>query len=102
MSKDGLLGYLDHLLRVWACILLDKAGMSPEVIKSCLHWMGNSFQMYLCDARIIQDKHHNILQATLQEVINLITGSLVNSPSLAEMSTVIEDDTMGNYKDDMD
>ena len=58
--------------------------------------------MYLRDTGIIQDKHHNILQAALQEVIDLITGSLVKTPNLAGMSTVIEDDTMGNYEDNMD
>jgi hypothetical protein len=76
--------------------------MSPEFIKSRLLWIGNSFRMYLCDTGIIQDKPRDILQAALQEVINLITVSLVNTPNLAGMSTVIEDDTMGSYKDDMD
>ena len=76
--------------------------MSPELIKSSLRWMGNSFQMYLCETGIIQDKKGNILRAALQEVINLIVGSLVNTLNLAGMSTVIEDDTMGNYKDNMD
>ena len=64
--------------------------------------MDNSFWMYLRDTGIIQDKQRNILQAALQDVIDLITGSLVNTPDLAGMSTVIEDGTMGNYEDDMD
>ena len=63
MSKADLSRYSAHSLRVWACVLLDKAGMSPEFIMSCLRRMGNSFQMYLCNTRIIQDKHHKILQA---------------------------------------
>ena len=64
--------------------------------------MENSLWMYLCDTGIIQDKHRNILQAASQEVIDIITSSLVNTPNLAEMSTVVEDDSMGNYKDNMD
>jgi hypothetical protein len=101
-SKADLSRYLAHSLRVWACVLLDKAGMSPEFIKSCLRWMGNSYQMYLRDTGIIQDKHSNILQAALQEVIDLITGSSMTTPDILGMSTVVPDDTMGNYKNDMD
>ena len=100
--KANLSQYLAHLLRVWACILLDEAGMSPEFIMSWLHWMGNSFQMYLQDTGIIQDKHHEILRAASQEVINLIAGSMVYNPDLAGMSTIEADNNMGNYTDEMD
>ena len=58
--------------------------------------------MYLRDTGIIQDKHSNILQAALQEVIDLITGSSMTTPDILGMSTVVPDDTMGNYKNDMD
>ena len=64
--------------------------------------MGNSFRMYLRDTGIIQDKHRDILRAASQEVIDLITGSSVNTPDLAGMSTVETDNTMGNYIDKMD
>jgi len=103
-SKAGLAWYLAHSLIVWACVLLDKAGMSPEFIKSCLRWMVISFWMYICDTGIIQNKHCNILQllAALQEVIDLITGSLVTTPDILGMSTVEMKNTMGNYIDNMD
>ena len=58
--------------------------------------------MYVCDTGIIQDKYCNILWAASQEVIHLIAGSLVNTPDLARMSTVEEDETMGHYTDEMD
>ncbi len=64
--------YSAHSLRVWAGVLLDEAGMSPQFIMSRLRWMGNSFRMYLCDTDVIQDKHLDILRAAPQEVINLI------------------------------
>ena len=64
--------------------------------------MGNSLRMYLCDTGIIQDKHCDFLQAAFQEVIDLIDGSLANTPNLAGMSTVETDTTMGNYIDEMD
>ena len=58
--------------------------------------------MYLRDTGIIQDKHHNILRVASQEVIDLISGSLVNTPNLAGMSTVEADEKMGHYTDEMD
>ena len=101
-SKADLKQYSAHLLRVWACVLLDEAGMFPEFIMSCLCWMGNSFRMYLRDTGIIQEKHCNILRAVSQEVIDLISGSSVNIPDLAGLSIVKVDNTMGNYTDKMD
>ena len=101
-SKAGLLRYSAHVLRVWACVLLDKAGMSPEFIMSCLRWIGNSFRMYMRDTGIIQDKHRDTLRAASQEVIDLIAGSLENIPDLAGLSIVKLDSTMGNYIDEMD
>jgi hypothetical protein len=100
--KADLLRYLAHLLRVWACVLLDEAGTSPEFIMSRLRWMGNSFRMYLRNTGIIQDKHCNILWAASQEVIKLIARSLVNIPDLAGLSIGEVDNTMGNYIDEMD
>jgi len=36
--KDELAWYSAHSLRVWACVLLDEAGMTPEFIMSRLRW----------------------------------------------------------------
>jgi hypothetical protein len=65
-----------------------------------LRWMGNSFRMYLHDTGIIQDKHHNVLRAASQEIIDLIAGSSVNIPNMAGLSTVDVDNTMGEYADE--
>ena len=102
MLNANLSQYSAHSLRVWACVLLDEAGISPEFIMSHLQWMGNSFRMYLHDTGIIQDKHRDILRAASQEVMDLIAGSLVNIPDLAGMTMVEADNTMGNYIDNMD
>ena len=62
LTKAELSRYSAHSLRVWACVLLDEAGMAPKFVKSRLQWMGNSFRMYLCDTGVIQDKHRNVLK----------------------------------------
>ncbi len=56
-SADDFKTYSTHSLHVWACVLLDKAGMSPSFIQKRLRWLGDSFKMYLCDTKAIQDKH---------------------------------------------
>jgi hypothetical protein len=53
---DNLKKYSAHSLGVWACVLLDEAGMSPSFIKKRLRWLGDSFKMYLRDTKAIQDK----------------------------------------------
>ncbi len=47
ISAKDLNRYSAHLLRVWAYVLLDKTGKSPDYIWKRLCWMGNSFWMYL-------------------------------------------------------
>jgi lambda repressor-like predicted transcriptional regulator len=99
-SDAELSRYLARSLQVWACVLLDEAGMTPELIMARLRWMGNSFRMYLRDTGIIQDKHRNVLRAASQEIIDLIASSLANIPNMAGLSTVDVDNTMGNYIDE--
>ena len=103
ISKVDLARSSGHSLRVWAC-LLDESGMSPQYIMSRLRWMGNSFRMYLRDTNVIQDKHLDILQAALQEVIDLIganTEALISEIATG-LANVELDNEMGNYEDNMD
>ena len=103
LSKEDLSRFSALSLRVWACVLLDEAGMSPDFIMSRLRWMGNSFRMYLRDTGMIQDKHRDILRATLQEVLDLIGGpTLTLILDLTRLSIVDVDKTMGEYANDMD
>ncbi len=103
LSKEDLSQFSAHSLRVWACVLLNEAGMSPEFIMARLRWMGNSFRMYLRDTGKIQDKHRDILRAVSQEVLDLIGGpTLTLVPDLAGLSIVDIDETMYDYVDDMD
>jgi hypothetical protein len=103
MSKEELSQFSAHSLQVWACVLLDEAGMSPEFIMARLRWMGNSFRMYLRDTGMIQDKHRDILRATSQEVLDLIGGpTLTLIPDKTGLSIVEIKEAMGDYTDDMD
>ncbi len=61
ISKEEEQQYSAHLLQVWACVLLNKARKSPDYIKKCLRWMGDSFWMYLRDTLVIQDQYHKAL-----------------------------------------
>jgi hypothetical protein len=106
---DNLKKYSAHSLRVWACVLLDEAGMSPSFIQKCLRWLGDSFKMNLRDTKAIQDKHLPALQLASSDVMALIgtppddivyltaTMSDLNVPN-----DIVKDDQMGAYIDEMD
>ncbi len=108
-SADNLKNYSAHSLRVWACVLLDEAGMSPSFIQKCLRWLGDLFKMYLRDTKATQDKHLATLQLASSDVMALIgtppddivrltaTMSDLNVPN-----DILEDDQMGAYIDKMD
>jgi hypothetical protein len=108
-SADNLKKYSAHSLHVWACVLLDEAGMSPSFIQKHLRWLGDSFKMYLHDTKAIQDKHLVALQSASSNVMALIgtppdvivhltaTMSDLNAPN-----DIIEDDQLGAYIDEMD
>jgi hypothetical protein len=108
-SADDLKKYSAHSLHVWACVLLDKAGMSPSFIQKHLRWLGDLFKMYLCDTKAIQDKHLATLQSASSDVMALIrtppddvvclTATIGN---LNVPSDIVEDNQMGVYIDEMD
>ncbi len=108
-SAGNLKKYSTHSLRVWACVLLDEAGMFPSFIQKHLRWLGDSFEMYLHDTKAIQDKHLPALQSLSSDVMALIrtppddvvcltaTMSNLNVPS-----DIVKDDQMRVYIDEMD
>ena len=104
ISKDNEQRYSAHSMRVWACVLLDEAGKSPDYIKKRLCWMGDSFRMYLCDTQVIQDQHREALRASSEEVMDLISALPADILHLSIMSeeTAGKEEDMGVYQDDMD
>jgi hypothetical protein len=108
-SADDLKKYSTHPLRVWACVLLDKAGMSPSFIQKHLRWLGDLFKMYLHDTKAIQDKHLAALQLASSDVMALICtppDDIVHLTATMSNSNVprdiVKDDQMGVYIDQMD
>jgi hypothetical protein len=104
ISKEEEQQYSAHLLRVWACVLLNEAGKLPNYIKKCLRWMGDSFRMYLHNTRIIQNQHREALRASSVEVMDLVSTLPDDILRLSIMSgrTAGNEDDMGEYHDDMD
>jgi hypothetical protein len=108
-SADDLKKYSAHSLRVWACVLLDKAGMSPSLIQKCLRWLGDLFKMYLRDMKTIQDKHLADVQSASSDVMALICTPLddvvhltATMSDLNVSSNIVNDNQMGVYIDEMD
>jgi hypothetical protein len=103
ISKEEEQGYSAQSLQVWACVLLNEAGKLPNYIKKRLRWMGDSFRMYLHDTRVIQDQHHEALQASSEEVMDLVSALPDDILCISIMSDGTGDeDDMGVYHDNMD
>jgi hypothetical protein len=101
-TPDELKRYSAHSLRVWASVLLNKAGKSLDYIKKRLQWLGESFRMYLRDTAIIQHQHVDLLLAALQEVMDLITALPTDVIALSTMTEGMDDPDMHEYADKMD
>jgi hypothetical protein len=101
-TPDKLKWYSAHSLRVWACVLLDKAGKLLDYIKKRLGWLVDSFRMYLRDTAIIQHQHVDALLVALQEVMDLITALPKDVIALSTMTEGMDDPDMHEYADEMD
>ena len=71
LIRDERMHFSSHSGRIWAIILLDKAGMNPNFIKSQLRWMGDSYRLYLQDTAVLQHKHITALDKALDEFLTL-------------------------------
>lgn len=94
MTPDEISRISSHSGRVWAVVLLDEAGKSPDFIKSRLRYMGDSYCFYLRDTSVIQHQHIEALKANLMLITKLLGP---NHSALPD--TVPIDYDMGNYDD---
>jgi hypothetical protein len=99
---DNLKKYSAHSFCVWACVLLDEVGKSPEYIKKRLCWLGDSFRIYLRDTTIIHSQHLDALQASSQEVMDLIATLPDEVIAMCTMTDGSDYLDMHEYADEMD
>lgn len=92
LTKDEISRFSSHSGRVWALVLLDEAGMSPEFIQFRLRWLGASYRLYLRDTSVIQSKHISALNKASDEVIRLLGKNSTILPN-----DVPIDEEMGEY-----
>ncbi len=101
ISLEDIKQYSAHSLRVWACVLLDETGKSPDYIKKQLRWLGDSFRMYLRDTAVIQHQHVNALQTASQAIMDLLSALPEDVIALSSTMTEAPDDPrMQDYADD--
>ena len=71
-SKKDLAMYSCHSIRVWACVCLDEAEMSPDFIKKRLRWLSESYRVYLRDTNKNNELHNAALKESAKKAVELI------------------------------
>jgi len=94
LSEDEIKQYSSHSFRVFACVLLDEAGVKPDMIKSRLRWMGDSYRLYLRDTARINQQHNRALEKASAEVMTLLSNNIDN---LLVEEVPEADNSMGEY-----
>ena len=79
--------YSCHSIRVWACVELFEAGMSPDFIRKRLRWLSESYRVYLRDTTKVSEQHIKALQKSTLEFMELIEPDI----SLQMSSLALED-----------
>ncbi len=102
-TSEDLKQYSVHSLRVWACVLLDKAGKPPDYIKKRLCWFCDSFKMYLQDTIAIQLQHVDALREASREVMDPISALPTDDIALSiSMTDSTTDPDMNKNANEMD
>jgi len=94
MTPDKISRISSHSGRVWAIVLLDEAGKSPDFIKSRLRYMGDSYRFYLRDTSVIQHQHIEALKTN-----SILITKLLGPNHSALPDTVSIDYDMQNNND---
>ena len=92
LTRDKIMRFSSHSIRVWAVVLLDEAGMNPDFIKSQLRWMGDSYRLYLQDTAILQSKQITALDRSSNDFMARYGKNHTVLPYLVPV-----DDTMDSY-----
>ena len=92
LTRDEIICFSSHSGRVWAIVILGKAGMLPDFIKSRLRWMGDSYRLYLRDTSILQQKHLKALERASTKFTALFGENRMTLPDVVPV-----DNTMDSY-----
>jgi len=94
MTPNKISRISSHSGGVWAVVLLDEAGKSPDFIKSRLRYMGDSYRFYLRDTSVTQHQHIKALKLN-----SILITKLLGPNHSALPDTVPIDYDIGNYDD---
>jgi len=97
LSENEIAKFSAHSLRVWACVILSEAGEQPDVIKSRLRWLGESYRIYLRDTNKIAEKHNAALEAATNAVLEICAPNLTQSDV-----TSTDSEDVGEYDGETD
>ena len=92
LTRDEIMRFTLHFIRVWAVVLLDEAGMNADFIKTRLRWIGDLYRSYLRDTAVLQNKHISALESSSNDFINLFGENRTMLPDIVPV-----DDAMGPY-----
>ena len=81
-TEDELKRFSSRFGSVWALVLLDEAGMTPDFMKSRLHWMEDLYWLYLWDTSILQQKHIDALKRDSDKITWLLGNNQAIVPDV--------------------
>ena len=95
LTDKELKKFFSHSGRVWALVLLDEAGMTPDFMKSHLRWMGESYRLYLWDTSTLQYKHVDALKKESDKIHDSL-DAIATSSLMPYLSTIVRPTKVGN------
>jgi hypothetical protein len=96
MTEEELSYFSCHSFRVWAAVLLSKAGKDGDDIKIRLRWCSESYRVYLRDTLNSAAEHNKSLQTNSTNIHFALHAGLL--AALDEEFDYI-DNEMGEYVD---
>jgi hypothetical protein len=97
ISREDLMKFLCHSIRVWACLLLHEAGKKGSYIRKRLRWLSDCYIVYLHDTQVMAQQHNKCLKQ-YEDLIKAMQFSSINLPDNVDY-LVEEDEEMGGYED---
>ena len=90
ITRDEIVHFSSHSIRVWAVVLLDEAGINPDFIKSRLRWTGDLYRLYLRDTVILQSKHITALERSSNDFMALFGKNRTVLPDIVPVDNAMD------------